>query len=62
MRVRFSPPERAEAAREDGLRLRHAPAQRPGRAAWRWYAVMMALGLPAAWMAWQGIIAVACGR
>lgn len=60
MRVRFSRPERPEAAREDLLRLRHAPAQRPGRAGWRWYALLAALGLPVAWLAWQGLVAVAC--
>lgn len=43
MKVRFVATPRREAAREDGLLMRLAPAHRPRRPYWQWY-LLGALG------------------
>lgn len=46
MRVRFEPPKRTEAAREDGLLMPLAPARRPRRPYWQWYLLVTAAAIP----------------
>lgn len=46
MKVRFVAAPRPEAAREDGLRMRLAPVQRPRRPYWQCYLLLAVASLP----------------
>lgn len=60
MRVRFAPPARTDADREDGLRLHHAPARRAPPVNWRWFLLLAVLALPLLWLLERALVAVSC--
>lgn len=60
MKVRFAPPARTEADREDGLRLRHVPARRAPPLNWRWLLLLAVLALPLLWLLERALVAVSC--